>query len=60
MLIEDLSQGYGLSTLSNYETIMASAFAALGADPADYRLIRVAMAYPPAPSALLVRWDLPE
>ena len=60
LLIEDLAQGYGLSTLSNYETMMASAFAALGAKLADYRLIRVAMVHPPAPSALLVRWDLPE
>ncbi len=58
--IEKLSEGFALSTYPRYETIVHQAFAAIGAKIADYRLIRVTMAYPPAPSVLLVRWDLPD
>jgi hypothetical protein len=48
------------ASVPNYAPMMQRAFAALGQDPAEYRLIRVAMQHPPAPSALVVRWQLPE
>lgn len=60
LILDDLSTGFGIAGFARYEEMIRCAFASLGRDPADYRLVRVAMAYPPAPSALLLRWDLPE
>lgn len=59
-IVEDLSKGFGLAGVPRYEEMILRAFESLPADPAEFRLIRVAMPYPPAPSALLVTWDLPE
>ncbi len=60
VLVEDPHAGFGLLAVPTYEELMGKAFARLGQDVRDYRLIRVALPYPPAPAALLVRWDLPE
>jgi len=56
--VEDLALGFGLSGVPRYEEMIRRAFESLHQDPANYRLIRVAMPYPPAPAALLVGWDL--
>ena len=48
-----------VASAPNYVPMIERAFSALGEDPADYRLIRVAMAYPPMPASLIVRWRLP-
>jgi len=64
-LIEDELAGPGgakaieVSNVPNYVPMVERAFAALGERIADYRLIRVAMPHPPAPSSLVVRWQLP-
>ena len=60
LLIEDPHRGFGVLAVPRYEELIGQAFARLGQDLRDYRLIRVALAFPPAPAALLVRWDLPE
>jgi hypothetical protein len=60
LLMEDLSVGFPLEQFGQYEAMVLRAFEVLKANPADYRLARVAMAFPPVPSALLVEWDLPE
>lgn len=56
---ETLSKALEAASVPNYPTLIERAFAALGEGPRDYRLIRVAMAHPPMPSALVVRWPLP-
>ncbi|MFN9124912.1 MAG: hypothetical protein ACK5WD_03690 [bacterium] len=48
-----------VATVPNYVPMIERAFAALGQDPCNYRLIRVAMAYPPVPASLVVRWRTP-
>ena len=48
-----------VASAPNYVPMIERAFSALGEDPSDYRLIRVAMAYPPMPASLIVRWRLP-
>ncbi len=58
-IVDDLTHGFGLRFAPRYEEIVARMFARLGQDPRDYRLIRVAMEFPPAPAAVLVRWELP-
>jgi hypothetical protein len=40
--------------------MVAQAFAAVAQDIRDFRLVRVCADFPPAPSAVLVRWMLPE
>lgn len=60
MLIEDLEEGFGLPEAPRYEEMVRRSFEQLGHDLRDHRLVRVALPFPPAPSALLVRWDLPE
>lgn len=58
-IVDDLSHGFGLRCAPRYEEIVSRAFGVLGQNIRDYRLIRVAMKFPPVPSALLVRWELP-
>jgi len=48
-----------VASVPNYVPMIERAFAALSQDPAEYRLIRVAMAYPPVPASLVVRWRMP-
>lgn len=60
IFVGDLSKGFGLAGMPRYEEMILRAFEALPADPSEFQLIRVAMQYPPAPSALLVGWDLPQ
>lgn len=48
-----------VASVPNYLPMLERAFAALGENPTDYRLIRVAMAFPPVPSSLVVRWRMP-
>lgn len=48
-----------VTSVPNYVPMIERAFAALGQDPAEYRLIRVSMAFPPVPSSLVVRWRQP-
>jgi hypothetical protein len=57
--VDTFAKTLGLVTAPNYAAIIERAFQALRQDPRDYRLIRVAMAHPPMPSALVVRWPLP-
>jgi len=59
LVVEDLSAGFGLADLPRYEELVGRAFEALGQDVGDYRLVRVALPYPPVPAALLVRWPVP-
>ncbi len=58
--IERMTEIPDVPALPNYRRIVARGFEELGARIEDYRLLRVALAYPPAPSAVLVRWTLPE
>ena len=58
--IERMTEIPDVPALPNYQRIVARGFEELGARIEDYRLLRVALAYPPAPSAVLVRWTLPE
>lgn len=60
IFIEDLSKGFGVAGVPRYEEMILRAFESLPADPSEFRLVRVAMQYPPAPAALLVGWDLPK
>ena len=60
MLVEDLAAGFGLPEAPRYEEMVGRSFERLGHDLRDHRLVRVTLPFPPAPSALLVRWDLPE
>jgi len=54
-----LAKTLEVAGVPNYASIIERAFAALGHDPLDYRLIRVAMPHPPMPASLVVRWPLP-
>jgi hypothetical protein len=60
LVVEDISSGFGVTGVARYEEMVFRAFSALACNAADYRLVRVAMEFPPTPSALLVEWDLPE
>jgi hypothetical protein len=59
LALETLAKTLEFAAVPNYGLLVARAFAALGEDPRDYRLIRVAMAHPPMPASLVVRWPLP-
>lgn len=48
-----------VASVPNYVPMIERAFAALGQDLSEYRLIRVAMPYPPVPASLVVRWRMP-
>jgi hypothetical protein len=56
---DTLASTVEVASVPNYAAILERAFTALGEDPRDYRLIRVAMAHPPMPASLVVRWPLP-
>jgi hypothetical protein len=58
--MERLTEIPDVPALPSYRRIVARGFEELGARIEDYRLFRVALTYPPAPSAVLVRWTLPE
>jgi hypothetical protein len=60
LVIENLALGFAPSGVPRYEEMVLRAFECLKRDPAEFRLIRVAMEFPPAPSALLLNWALPE
>lgn len=60
IVVDDLSKGFGVAGVPRYEEMILGAFESLHADPSEFQLIRVAMQFPPAPSALLVNWDLTE
>jgi hypothetical protein len=47
------------AAVPNYPALLRRAFDALALDPADFRLIRVALPFPAVPSTLSVRWPLP-
>jgi hypothetical protein len=57
--VEELTEFPDMPALPSYRRIVARGFEDLGIQLRDYRLFRVALAYPPAPSAVLVRWTLP-
>jgi hypothetical protein len=42
-----------------YQTLLAHGCAAVGADLADFRVFRVTIDHPPAPSAVRIGWNLP-
>jgi len=56
---DDFARLVEVASVPNYAAMLRRSFEALGEDPRDYKLIRVAMAHPPMPSALFVRWPLP-
>jgi hypothetical protein len=56
---ESLARMLDVAAVPHYAALVERSFAALGEDPRDYRLIRVAMAHPPMPASLVVRWPLP-
>lgn len=58
IIVDELAAGFGLAGVERYEAMIGRAFETLGQDPREYRLVRVAMAYPAVPSALLVEWNL--
>lgn len=43
----------------NYADILTDAFASIGMDPNDFDVYRVRMRYPPMPSSVMVRHELP-
>jgi hypothetical protein len=47
----DLSDGYG--------DLMHAVFNRISADPADFRVFRLEMQYPPMPSTVIVSYELP-
>jgi hypothetical protein len=58
--VEELKEVPDLQVLPGYQRIVQRSFEELNLRIEDYRLFRVALAYPPAPSAVLVRWTLPD
>jgi hypothetical protein len=56
--VEGLTEVPELPELPAYRRIVERGFEELNLRIEDYRLFRVALAYPPAPSAVLVRWNL--
>lgn len=58
--IEDFERAMQLPRVARYGEIIRDALAALGRDASEFHIFRVALDYPPMPSALLVRWDLSE
>ena len=58
--VEDLDRAMQRPRVARYGEIIRDALAALGRDAGEFQLFRVALDYPPMPSALLLRWDLAE
>jgi hypothetical protein len=46
--------------VSGYGRLMREVFARLGHDPADFRVHRVRIQYPPMPASVMVRFELPD
>lgn len=59
LILDDLGDGFDLPEMPSYEALVMQAFQQLGQQARDYRLVRVSLAFPPAPAVLLVRWQLP-
>jgi hypothetical protein len=60
VLIERLTEAPAVPTMPRYRDMVDAAFRATGQDIREFRLLRIALEYPPAPSAVLVKWLLPE
>lgn len=62
----DLTElGYGLGRtqcreVPGYSRLLGDVFTRLGHDPADFLVHRVRIAYPPMPSSVMVRFELPD
>lgn len=58
--VEGLTEIPEFPTLPGYQRLVERSFEEMNLRIEDFRLFRVALAYPPAPSAVLVRWTLPD
>ncbi|MEY5031056.1 MAG: hypothetical protein RL354_87 [Planctomycetota bacterium] len=59
-VLEQLHEAPPIPAMPRYPQMVAQAFDAVAQDIRDFRLVRVCADFPPAPSAVLVRWMLPE
>jgi hypothetical protein len=59
-VLEQLHEAPPIPAMPRYPQMVAQAFDAMAHDIRDFRLVRVCADFPPAPSAVLVRWMLPE
>ena len=59
-VLEQLHEAPPIPSMPRYPQMVAQAFDAVAQDIRDFRLVRVCADFPPAPSAVLVRWMLPE
>lgn len=59
-LIEDIVPALDIPYVPRYGELVADALRALRSDPRDFLLFRTHLEFPPVPSALLTRWDLPQ
>lgn len=60
MMLEQLSEAPPVPLMPRYQEMVDFAFRATGQDIREFRLMRVALEFPPAPAAVLVKWTLPE
>jgi hypothetical protein len=60
LLSVDAAEAPSMKDIPAFDALRDSAFAARGLRREDFRLFRIALEHPAAPSALLVRWELPE
>jgi hypothetical protein len=60
LLSVDAADAPAMKDIPAFDALRDSAFAARGLRREDFRLFRIALEHPAAPSALLVRWELPE
>jgi hypothetical protein len=60
VVLEQLQEAPPIPAFPGYGAMIERVFEAAGQDIRDFRLARVAIEYPPAPAAVVVRWMLPE
>ncbi|MEY5060432.1 MAG: hypothetical protein RIS45_353 [Planctomycetota bacterium] len=60
LAFEHLTEAPAIPTMPRYQQMVDFAFRATGQDIREFRLMRVAIEFPPAPAAVLVKWTLPE
>lgn len=59
-VLEQLHEPPPIPSMPRYAQMIDQAFGAAGQDIRDFRLVRMCADFPPAPSAVVVRWMLPE
>jgi len=60
LVIDDVDTALEIPRVARYGEMIRDACGALRHEAGEFRLFRVMLEYPPVPSALLVRWDLPD